>query len=99
MFSQRKWTVNGGKLVDGSAPEYEWLDAGGLPKEYKAEDYLDIDDEDGEGGDKDDTTHNNRDRSDGKIALLKALPWIIAGAALLIAGGIAAAVIVRKKKK
>ncbi len=99
VFSQRKWTVSGGKLTDGGLPGYDWLELKELPKEYKAEDYLDIDGEEGEDGNTEETPHENRNRSDAKTALKKALPWIIAGAAVLIAGGVAAAVIVRKKKK
>jgi len=98
VFSQRKWTVSGGKLTDGDLPAYDWLELKELPKEYKAEDYLDIDGEEGEDGNTEETPHENRDRSDAKTALKKALPWIIAGAAVLIAGGIAAALIIRKKK-
>ena len=97
VFSQRKWTVSGGKLTDGGLPAYDWLELKELPKEYKAEDYLDIDGGEGEEGDTEETPHKNGGSSDNKNALLKALPWIIAGAALLIAGGIAAALIIRKK--
>ena len=99
VFSQRKWRLTGGGSGGGALPEYDWLDRNELPKEYKAEDYIDVDpvsdndNDNGSGGDPGESGNS------GGNAFTKALPWMIAGACVLLAGAaVAIAAALRKKK-
>ena len=105
VFSQRKWTLEGGTLTNDGLPGFGWLKADELPKEYVREDYIakyEGGNDGGKDGEKDGGKDSGKDGNGlpaGKT-FAKILPWVAGG--LVLAGGVAAAaamVTVAKKKK